>query len=64
MQLKPAAPLLYGWMFEDINVGVLMELEPGLTSFQHSGDGGLYGELICNRAFQGQSIPQGQYTTI
>lgn len=28
------APYLYGWMFEDIN---------------HSGDGGLYGELLTNR---------------
>lgn len=34
------APDLYGIMFEDIN---------------HSGDGGIYGELIVNRAFQGNS---------
>ena len=33
-----AAPLLYGWMIEDIN---------------HSIDGGLYAEMISNRAFQG-----------
>lgn len=32
------APYLYGLMFEDIN---------------HSGDGGLYAEMIANRAFQG-----------
>lgn len=32
------APLLYGWMFEDIS---------------HSGDGGIYAEAIQNRAFQG-----------
>src|SRR6476469_8573019 len=35
-----SAPLAYGIMFEDIN---------------HSGDGGLYAELIQNRAFQGSS---------
>lgn len=34
------APLLYGLMFEDIS---------------HSGDGGLYAELLINRAFQGES---------
>ncbi|KAF8600840.1 glycoside hydrolase [Ceratobasidium sp. AG-I] len=34
-----SSPLLYGYMFEDIN---------------HSGDGGLYAELLQNRAFQGQ----------
>ncbi|KZS88917.1 glycoside hydrolase [Sistotremastrum niveocremeum HHB9708] len=34
----PMSPLLYGIMFEDINFG---------------GDGGLYGELLQNRAFQG-----------
>ncbi|KAL9616648.1 MAG: hypothetical protein Q9160_008504 [Pyrenula sp. 1 TL-2023] len=38
------APLLYGWMFEDIS---------------HSGDGGLYGELLTNRAFQGSSSQIG-----
>lgn len=27
MQLNRAAPLLYGWMFEDINVGVLIRLD-------------------------------------
>lgn len=32
------APYLYGLMFEDIN---------------HSGDGGIYAELLTNRAFQG-----------
>ncbi|KAK5258904.1 hypothetical protein LTR20_005855 [Exophiala xenobiotica] len=32
------APLLYGWMHEDIS---------------HSGDGGIYGEALVNRAFQG-----------
>jgi alpha-L-arabinofuranosidase len=35
------APDLYGWMFEDIN---------------HSGDGGLYGELLTNRAFDGSDV--------
>jgi alpha-N-arabinofuranosidase len=38
------APYLYGWMFEDIN---------------HSGDGGLYGELLTNRAFDGSNIQWG-----
>lgn len=38
------APLLYGWMFEDIN---------------HSGDGGLYGELLTNRAFEGSNVQYG-----
>ena len=38
------APYLYGWMFEDIN---------------HSGDGGLYGELLRNRAFEGSDIRWG-----
>jgi alpha-N-arabinofuranosidase len=33
-----SSPLMYGLMFEDIN---------------HSGDGGIYAELIQNRAFQG-----------
>ena len=35
------APLLHGLFFEDIN---------------HSGDGGLYAELIRNRAFQGSDV--------
>jgi alpha-N-arabinofuranosidase len=35
-----SSPLMYGIMFEDIN---------------HSGDGGLYAELIQNRAFQGST---------
>ena len=34
------SPLMYGLMFEDIN---------------HSGDGGVYAELIQNRAFQGST---------
>ncbi|KAL3424210.1 alpha-L-arabinofuranosidase [Phlyctema vagabunda] len=34
-----SSPLMYGIMFEDIN---------------HSGDGGIYAELIQNRAFQGR----------
>lgn len=38
------APSLYAWMFEDIN---------------HSGDGGLYGELLANRAFEGSDINWG-----
>ncbi|KAG8711541.1 hypothetical protein FRC08_015761, partial [Ceratobasidium sp. 394] len=36
----PIPSTLYGWMWEDIN---------------HSGDGGLYGELLQNRAFQAVS---------
>ena len=35
-----SSPLTYGLMFEDIN---------------HSGDGGIYAELIQNRAFQGST---------
>ena len=35
---KAVSPLQYGAMFEDIN---------------HSGEGGLYAELVQNRAFQG-----------
>jgi alpha-N-arabinofuranosidase len=35
-----SSPLMYGLMFEDIN---------------HSGDGGIYAELIQNRAFQGSN---------
>ncbi|KAF2087112.1 glycoside hydrolase family 51 protein [Saccharata proteae CBS 121410] len=36
------APYLYGLMFEDIN---------------HSGDGGIYAEMVTNRAFQGVENP-------
>ena len=43
-QKNATAPYLYGWMFEDIN---------------HSGDGGLYGELLTNRAFDGSNIQWG-----
>ena len=39
------APLLYGWMIEDIN---------------HSIDGGLYAEMITNRAFQGSTVNTGK----
>lgn len=39
---SPASPLQYGLIFEDIN---------------HSGDGGIYAELIQNRAFQNGTIP-------
>jgi alpha-N-arabinofuranosidase len=35
-----SSPLMYGLMFEDIS---------------HSGDGGIYAELISNRAFQGST---------
>lgn len=35
------APMLYGLMFEDIS---------------HSGDGGIYAELLMNRAFQGECV--------
>ncbi|KAK5941790.1 hypothetical protein PMZ80_005741 [Knufia obscura] len=38
------APYLYGWMHEDIS---------------HSGDGGMYGELLVNRAFQGSGATSG-----
>lgn len=43
-QRNATAPHLYGWMFEDIN---------------HSGDGGIYGELLRNRAFDGSDIAWG-----
>jgi alpha-L-arabinofuranosidase len=43
------APFLYGLMFEDIN---------------HSGDGGIYAELIVNRAFQGSNIDTGSVSGI
>lgn len=43
------APYLYGWMFEDIN---------------HSGDGGLYGELLTNRAFDGSDVGWGSIPNI
>ncbi len=36
---------LYGLMFEDIS---------------HSGDGGIYGELLINRAFHGMTLPTSQ----
>lgn len=42
--LTSLAPLLYGWMIEDIN---------------HSIDGGLYAEMITNRAFQGSTVKLG-----
>lgn len=35
------APDLYGWIIEDIN---------------HSGDGGLYGELLTSRVFDGSDV--------
>ncbi|KAL9595197.1 MAG: hypothetical protein Q9219_006591 [cf. Caloplaca sp. 3 TL-2023] len=44
-QRNATAPLLYGWMIEDIS---------------HSIDGGLYGELIYNRAFQGSGVTLGK----
>ncbi|KAJ6785287.1 hypothetical protein PWT90_01087 [Aphanocladium album] len=42
---------MYGLLYEDV---------------YHSGDGGLYSELIQNRAFQGTSVPnnQGSYQTL
>jgi len=43
------APFLHGIMFEDIN---------------HSGDGGIYAELIVNRAFQGSNIQTGSVPNI
>lgn len=45
-QRNETAPLLYGWMHEDIS---------------HSGDGGLYGELLVNRAFQGSGAQLGSW---
>ncbi|KAL8718435.1 MAG: hypothetical protein Q9225_004434 [Loekoesia sp. 1 TL-2023] len=44
-QRNATEPFLYGWMGEDIN---------------HSIDGGLYGELIYNRAFQGSGVTTGR----
>ena len=44
------SPNLYGLFFEDIN---------------RAGDGGLYGELIRNRAFDDGVIPEGcQYDSV
>ena len=50
------APLLYGWQFEDINVRIVSfkHISRGLIKEQHSGDGGIYAEMIVNRAFQGK----------
>ena len=42
------APFLYGLMHEDIS---------------HSGDGGIYAELLINRAFQGVSVLELVRTT-
>ncbi|KAL8838644.1 MAG: hypothetical protein Q9170_002052 [Blastenia crenularia] len=44
-QRNATAPFLYGWIGEDIN---------------HSIDGGLYGELVYNRAFQGSNVITGK----
>lgn len=44
-QRNATAPLLYGWMIEDIS---------------HSIDGGLYAELIYNRAFRGSAVTTGK----
>lgn len=43
-QAKPVAPDLYGLFFEDIN---------------RSGDGGLYPEMLRNRAFEDSVVPKG-----
>lgn len=43
------APYLYGLLFEDI---------------AHSGDGGIYAELIRNRAFQGSGVSIGRADTL
>ncbi|OHB60296.1 MAG: hypothetical protein A2167_03460 [Planctomycetes bacterium RBG_13_46_10] len=40
----PVSPELYGYFFEEIN---------------HAGDGGLYAELVENRDFEANTIPQG-----
>ena len=42
---SPVSPLQYGLIFEDIS---------------HSGDGGIYAELVQNRAFQNGTIPPWQ----
>lgn len=48
------APLLYGWMFEDISRRATPpHVQTYLTREQHSGDGGIYAEMLVNRAFQG-----------
>lgn len=44
-----SSSLLNGIVFEDIN---------------HSGDGGIYGELLANRAFQGDNPSTAKYTGI
>lgn len=44
-----SSSLLNGIVFEDIN---------------HSGDGGIYGELLANRAFQGENPSTANYTGI
>ncbi|KAH8131243.1 glycoside hydrolase family 51 protein [Trichoderma asperelloides] len=50
-QGNATSPILYGLLYEDV---------------YHSGDGGLYSELIQNRAFQGTSVfnNQGPYQTL
>jgi len=61
-QKNDTAPLLYGWMFEDIDVR--SPKNPFTQRIrthnpQHSGDGGIYAELIQNRAFQGSGAVLG-----
>lgn len=45
-QIKDSSPILFGLMFEDMN---------------HGGDGGIYGELLANRAFQGDNPSADHY---
>ncbi len=42
----PVSPNMYGVFFEEVN---------------HSGDGGLYAELVQNRSFEDNEIPEGFY---
>jgi alpha-L-arabinofuranosidase len=51
--------LLYGIMYEVILfiLDFLNQLLTFLQDINHSGDGGLYAELIRNRAFQGTASP-------
>ena len=44
-----SSPLLYGMMFEDIN---------------HSGDGGIHGQLLQNNGFQGTNPNNSAYAPV
>lgn len=63
-----SSPLLYGLLFE-VHVKFYCFGGPKLTNSKdvyHSGDGGLYSELIQNRAFQGTTVDNnvGPYQTL